>query len=97
MEKASGTGLLAAVGAVLLCLPCLLVPALAVLISAGALSAAAGWAGDNVLALVLGIGGALLAAAFVAYILWARRRTGAACEPPDAEAALIIERRPQHE
>jgi hypothetical protein len=90
LKKAAGP--LGIAGAVLLCLPCLL-PVLAVLIGAGALSGFGGWIGGN--ALVVSLGGAAVAVGLLVFAVafTARRRRAAACEPHGSELVVMTETR----
>lgn len=85
-------GPLAAVGAVLLCLPCLL-PVLAVFIGVGAFSAFGGFLADTALAVWLGAGAVLLAVPAGGWALVARRRRGTVCEPHGGELAVLADAR----
>jgi len=65
--------------AALLCLPCLL-PVIAAVIGVAAFSAMGGWLAGNALAVALGSSAAAVGAAFVTYVVLARRRR-TNCEP----------------
>ncbi len=84
VKKAAGPAAL--MGAVLLCLPCLL-PVLAVLVGAGALTGFGGWITANALLVGLGASATLAAFALLATALIARKRRAAACTPRDRQVA----------
>lgn len=76
---------LGALGAFLLCLPCLL-PVLAVFVGAGAFWAFGGWVADNAIVAALGSAVALAAASLAAYAIWLRRQRGAVRVPAHEQA-----------
>lgn len=82
-------GPLGVLGALLVCLPCLL-PVIAVLGGVAVFTALGGFIMDNALTLGLGSGGVTASLATAAYIMLARRRHSAACESLDAQAMLAI-------
>ena len=73
--------------AALLCLPCLL-PVLAVLVGAGALTGFGGWIIANALLVGLGGGTVLAALALLAGAVIVRKRRAAACAPRDRQVAM---------
>ncbi|MDE3097071.1 MAG: hypothetical protein KGK07_13870 [Chloroflexota bacterium] len=91
-RKAIPVGIIGA--AALLCLPCLL-PVLAVLVGAGALTGFGGWISANALLAGLGGGTVLAACALLATALIARKRRAAACAPRDRQAAMCADARRQ--
>lgn len=86
------TGPLAIIAAALFCLPCLL-PVLAVLVGAGALTGLGGWITANGVIVGLGGGTVLAAVALLAAALTRRRRSAAACAPHDRHVAVRVDAR----
>lgn len=83
-------GPLGVLGALLLCLPCLL-PFIAVLGGVAVFTALGGFIADNAFVVGLDGGGAIASLAAGAYLARTHRRRGAVCASPGAHATPVIE------
>lgn len=88
----TAVGPLGVLGAVLLCLPCLL-PVIAVFGGVAVFTAFGGFIAGNAFVVGLSVCGAMATLATAAYIVRTRGRRGSACEAPDAEATITTEAR----
>jgi hypothetical protein len=92
--KTNVVGPLGVLGALLLCLPCLL-PVIAVLGGVAVFAALVSFITDNALLFGLGSGGVAASLAMAAHVVRTRRRNGAGCEWPDPQAMPATKTRRQ--